>query len=87
MNAACDFYLGAASMLIQKQIMHIKPKQVKLAGGRVCYEFFQEYLLESDRNLLDKDFKIRLIFKGVNHYAPFHPKELGDVINSGSKTL
>ena len=40
MNAACDFYLGAASMLIQKPIMLIKPKQVKLAGGRVHYEFF-----------------------------------------------
>ena len=58
MNMACDFYLGAASMLIQKPIMLIKPKQVKLAGGRVHYEFFQEYLLESDHNLQDKDFKI-----------------------------
>ena len=67
--------------------MLIKPKQVKLAGGRVTYEFFQEYLLESDRNLQDKDFKIRLIFNGVNHYAPFFPKELGDVINTGYKTL
>ena len=87
MNSACDFYLGAASMLIEKPIMLIKPKQVKLAGGRVTYEFFQEYLLESDRNLQDKDFKIRLIFNGVNHYAPFFPKELGDVINTGYKTL
>ena len=58
MNAACDFYLGATSMLIQKPIMLIKPKQVKLAGGCVKYEFFQEYLLESNRNLQDKDFKI-----------------------------
>ena len=58
MNATCDFYLGAASMLIQKPIMLIKPKQVKLTGGHVRYEFFQEYLLESDRNLQDKDFKI-----------------------------
>ena len=40
MNAACDFYLGAASMLIQKPIMLIKPKQVKLAGGHVRYELF-----------------------------------------------
>ena len=37
--------------------MLIKPKQVKLAGGRVKYEFFQEYLLESDHNLQDKDLK------------------------------
>ena len=40
MNVACDFYLGAASMLIQKPIMLIKPKQVKLAVGHVRYEFF-----------------------------------------------
>ena len=58
MNSACDFYLGAASMLIEKPIMLIKPKQVKLARGHVKYEFFQEYLLESDSNLQDKDFKI-----------------------------
>ena len=73
-------------MLIQKPIMLIKPKQVKLTGGRVHYDFFQEYLLQSDHNLQNKDFKIRLIFNAVNHYAPFHPKESGDVINSGSKT-
>ena len=54
MNAACDFYLGSSSMLIQKQIMLIKPKQVKLTGGCVRYKFFQESLLESDRNLQDK---------------------------------
>ena len=87
MNSACDFYLGAASMLIEKPIMLIKPKQVKLAGGCVKYDFFQEYLLESECNLQDKDFKIRLIFNGVNHYVPFFPKELGDVINMGYKTL
>ena len=87
MNAACDFYLGAASMMIQKPIMLMKPKQVKLTGGHVRYEFFQEYILESDRNLQDKDFKIWLIFNGVNHYAPFFPKELGDVINTGYKSL
>ena len=87
MNSACDFYLGAASMLIEKPIMLIKLKQVKLARGCVKYEFYQEYLLESNRNLQDKDFKIRLIFNGVNHYAPFFPKELGDVINTGYKTL
>ena len=58
MNSACDFYLGAASMLIEKPIMLIKPKQVKLARGRVKYEFLKEYLLESNPNLQDKDFKI-----------------------------
>ena len=75
MNSACDFYLGAASILIQKSIMLMKPKQVKLTGGHVRYELFREYLLESDRNLPDKDFKIQLIFNGVNHYAPFYLKE------------
>ena len=48
MNVACNLYLSAASMLIQKPIMLIKPKQVKLSGGCVRYKFFQEYLLESD---------------------------------------
>ena len=48
MNCGTDFYMGAASILLGMPIMLIKPKQVKLQGGRIAYNFWQEYLLEED---------------------------------------
>ena len=44
MNCGTDFYMGAASILLGMSIMLIKPKQVKLRGGRIAYNFWQEYL-------------------------------------------
>ena len=87
MNCGTDFYMGAASILLDMPIMLIKPKQVKLQGGRIGYNFWQEYLLEEDKNLQVKDFKICLVFNGINHYAPFYPKELGNLINTGYKRM
>ena len=87
MNCGIDFYMGAASILLDMPIMLIKPKQVKLQGGRIGYNFWQEYLLEEDKNLQVKDFKICLVFNGINHYAPFYPKELGNLINTGYKRM
>ena len=43
MNAACDFYLGAASLHLDQPIMLIKPKQRTDRRGIVHYEFYQEY--------------------------------------------
>ena len=87
MNCGTDFYMGAASILLDMPIMLIKPKQVKLQGGKIGYNFWQEYLLEEDKNLQVKDFKICLVFYGINHYAPFYPKELGNLINTGYKRM
>ena len=50
-NCGTDFYMGAASILLDMPIMLINPKQVKLQGGRIAYNFWQEYLLEEDKNL------------------------------------
>ena len=41
MNAACDFYLGAASLHLDMPIMLIKPKQCTDRRGMVHYEFYQ----------------------------------------------
>ena len=43
MNAACDFYLGAASLHLDMPIMLIKPKQCTDRRGMVYYEFYQEF--------------------------------------------
>ena len=85
MNCGTDFFMGAASILLDIPIMCIKPRQVKLRGGRTDYTFWQEYLLEGDKHLQVKDFKVCLVFNGINHYAPFYPKELGNLITTGYK--
>ena len=85
MNCGTDFYMGAASILLGIPIMLIKPEQVKLRNGRHDYRFWQEYLFEEDKRRPAKDFKVRLVFNGINHYAPFYPKELGNIITTGNK--
>ena len=85
MNSATDFYMGAASILLDMPIMLIKPEQVKHRNGRHDYRFWQEYLLEGDERRPKKDFKICMVFNGINHYTPFYPKELGNIINTGYK--
>ena len=82
MNVAVDFYIRAASMYLDIPIFLLNPKQVRW-HGKVTYEFFQEPLFTKDENRLLTEFKIWLMFNGVNHYTPFHPKELGDLINTG----
>ena len=70
MNATCNFYLGAASLHLDMPIMLIKPRQWTDRRGIVRYEFYQEYLFPEDENRAKK-FKIRLVYNGVNYYAPF----------------
>ena len=87
MNAACDFYLGAASLHLDKPIMLIKPKQRTDRRGIVHYEFYQEFLFPEDEERPRKEFQIRLVYNGVNYYAPFYPKELGEVILDGDPVM
>ena len=52
MNAACDFYLGAASLTLDMPIMLIKPKQRSERRGMVYYEFYQEFLFPEDKGVV-----------------------------------
>ena len=87
MNAACDFYLGAASLHLDMPIMLIKPKQRTDRRGMVHYEFYQEFLFPEDKDRSLKEFKIRLVYNGVNYYAPFYSKELAEVILDGDPVM
>ena len=87
MNTACDFYLGAASLHLDQPIMLIKPKQRTDRRGIVHYEFYQEYLFPEDKKRQRKDFKIWLVYNGVNYYAPFYGKELADLILDGDPVM
>ena len=57
MNCGTDFYMGAASILLDMPIMLIKPKQVKLQGGRIGYNFWQEYLLKEEQEPSSEGFQ------------------------------
>ena len=87
MNAACDFYLGTVSLHLDQPIMLIKPKQRTDRRGIVHYEFYQEYLFPEDEKRQRKDFKIRLVYNGVNYYAPFYGKELANLILDGDPVM
>ena len=87
MNAACNFYLGAASLHLDQPIMLIKPRQCTDRCGIVRYEFYQEYLFPEDKDRAKKEFKIRLVYNRVNYYAPFYGKELVDLILDGDPVM
>ena len=82
MNPGVDLFMGAALMYLDIPIFLLKLKQVK-CRGKVSYEFFQEPLLMEHEGRPLGQFKIWLAFNGVNHYTPFHAKELSDIINTG----
>ena len=67
--------------------MLIKPKQRTDGRGIVHYEFYQEYLFPEDGKRPRKDFKIWLVYNGVNYYAPFYGKELANLILDGNPVM
>ena len=87
MNATCDFYLGAASLHLDMPIMLIKPKQRTDRRGMMHYEFYQEFLFPEDEDRSQKEFKICLVYNGVNYYTPFYAKELAEVILDGDPVM
>ena len=87
MNAACHFYLGTALLFLDMPIMLIKPKQRMDRWGVVHYEFYQEYLFPEDEQRAKMDFKIHLVYNGINYYAPFYAEELADLITEGDPVM
>ena len=87
MNAAFDFFLGAASLHLDMPIMLIKPNQRIDRRGMVHYKFYQEFLFPEDEERSPKEFKIRLVYNGVNYYVPFYSKELAEVILDGDPVM
>ena len=87
MDAACDFYLGTASLHLDQPIMLIKLRQCTDRWGIVRYEFYHEYLFPEDQNRAKKEFKIQLVYNRVNYYALFYGKELADLILDSNRVM
>ena len=54
------------------------------AGGNMNASL---YLFPEDEKRAKKEFKIRLVYNGVNYYAPFYGKELADLILEGDPVM
>ena len=81
MNAATDFYVAALRVLYNIPILLVQPHKITHPSGETDYVFNEEYCIDGDELLNPCDFQIRLLFNGLNHYTPFYPAEIADIIN------
>ena len=51
------------------------------------YTFDVEYCIPEDRNIPIEDFKIRLVYNGWNHFTPFFPQRVAQIIRKGEPVL
>ena len=83
MNAATDFYVAALRVLYNIPILLVQPHKITHPSGETDYVFNEEYCIDADELLNPCDFQIRLLFNGLNHYTPFYPAEIANIINDG----
>ena len=83
MNAATDFYVAGLRVLYDIPILLVQPHKITHPSGETDYVFKEEYCIDGDEILNPCDFRIRLLFNGLNHYTPFYPAEIADIINDG----
>ena len=90
MRSGIDFYMCAARLFIGEPMVLIKPKRnPNYIPGEPGpeYLFEKQYLLEADKFLSLKNIKIRMVFKGIDFYAPFYPDRIGAVVKEGIPVL
>ena len=51
------------------------------------YTFDQEYCIPQDQNIPIQDFRIRLVYNAWNHFTPFFPRCVAEVIRKGELIL
>ena len=51
------------------------------------YTFDVEYCIPEDRNIPIEDFKIQLVYNGWNHFTPFFPQCVAEIIRKGEPLL
>ena len=51
------------------------------------YTFDIEYCIPEDRNIPIQDIKIRLLYNGWNHFTPFFPQRVAEIIRKGQPML
>ena len=51
------------------------------------YTFDVEYCIPEDRNIPIQEIKIRLLYNGWNHFTPFFPQRVAEIIRKGQPML
>ena len=84
MKAAIFFYVAAARLLLDEPILLIRPTEHISSTSMPYYTFTEEYCIPEDKNLA---IQIRLVYNGWNHFTPFFPHHVADIIRKGKQIL
>ena len=87
MKAGIFFYVTAARLVLGEPILLIHPTEHISGTSTPYYTFDVEYCIPEDRNIPIEDFKIRLVYNGWNHFTPFFPKRVAEIIRKGELVL
>ena len=87
MKAAIFFYVAAARLVLGEPILLIHPTEHISGTSMPYYTFDEEYCIPQDQNLAIQDFKICLVYNGWNHFTPFFPRHVTDIIRRGEPIL
>ena len=87
MKAGIFFYVAAARLVLGEPILLIRPTEHIRGTSTPYYTFDIEYCIPEDRNIPIEDFKIRLVYNGWNHFTPFFPKRVAEIIRKGEPVL
>ena len=87
MKAGIFFYVAAARLVLGEPILLICPTEHISGTSTPYYTFDVEYCIPEDRNIPIQDFKIRLVYNGWNHFTPFFPQCVAEIIRKGEPVL
>ena len=75
-------------LIAQKEpILLIRPAEHTSGTSTPYYTFDVEYCIPEDRNIPIQDIKIRLLYNGWNHFTPFFPQRVAQIIRKGQPML
>ena len=87
MKAGIFFYVAAARLVLGEPILLIRPTEHTSGTSTPYYTFDLEYCIPEDRNIPIQDIKIRLLYNGWNHFTPFFPQRVAEIIRKGQPML
>ena len=87
MKAGIFFYVAAARLVLGEPILLIRPTEHTSGTSMPYYTFDVEYCIPEDRNIPIQDIKIRLLYNGWNHFTPFFPQRVAQIIRKGQPML
>ena len=87
MKAGIFFYMAAARLVLGEPILLIRPTEHTSGTSMPYYTFDVEYCIPEDRNIPIQDIKIQLLYNGWNHFTPFFPQRVAEIIRKGQPML